>query len=160
MATDANMRPASDSAPPAFDAAAMLRGVGQRVTPQRLAVLGAFADRGGHLTADEVFQRIDRSLPGMTLSTVYRTLELLRDLHIVSETDLGGGMRQYELVTETPHHHLVCSRCGGMTELDDAALEPLRAHARRVHGFEPVVHHLALFGLCAACQQAGEQAGS
>lgn len=143
-----------------FDPAAILRNAGQRVTPQRLAVLGAFATPGGHLTADGVFQRIDRSLPGMTLSTVYRTLELLRDLHIVSETDLGGGVRQYELVTATPHHHLVCSRCGTLRELDDAALEPLRTHIRAIAGFEPVMHHLAVFGLCAACQHAGEQAGS
>ena len=143
-----------------FDPASILRNAGQRVTPQRLAVLGAFATPGRHLTADGVFQRIDRSLPGMTLSTVYRTLELLRDLHIVSETDLGGGVRQYELVTDTPHHHLVCSRCGAICELNDVALEPLRRHIRVTAGFEPVMPHLALFGLCARCQQASEQAGS
>lgn len=143
-----------------FDPASTLRRAGQRVTPQRLAVLGAIAAPGGHLTADEVFQRIEGTLPGMTLSTVYRTLELLRDLHIVSETDLGGGVRHYELVTETPHHHLVCARCGDMHELDDAALEPLRGQIRAAHGFEPVLHHLAVFGLCAACQRAGERAGS
>jgi Fur family ferric uptake transcriptional regulator len=63
-------------------------------------------------------------------------------------------------VTETPHHHLVCARCNAIQELADAALEPLRTQIRAAYGFEPVLHHLAVFGLCAACQRAGERAGS
>lgn len=101
-----------------------LRRVGQRVTPQRLVILGALRP-GEHLAADEVFSRVEPLLPGVNRSTVYRTLELFRDLGLVSMTDLGGGARQFELIDDL-HHHLICHRCGAILELDDALVDPLR----------------------------------
>lgn len=129
--------------------AGRLRRVGQRVTPQRLVILGAMRP-GEHLSADDVFARVEPLLPGVNRSTVYRTLELFRDLGLVSMTDLGGGARQFELFDE-PHHHLICHRCGAQLELDDALVEPLREGIRARYGFAPAIDHLALFGFCAAC---------
>jgi Fur family transcriptional regulator, ferric uptake regulator len=127
-----------------------LRRVGQRVTPQRLVILGAL-EPGEHLAADEVFARVEPLLPGVNRSTVYRTLELFRDLGLVSMTDLGGGARQFELI-DAPHHHLICHRCGAILELDDDLVAPLREAIRARHGFTPSIDHLALFGFCAACE--------
>lgn len=127
-----------------------LRRAGQRVTPQRLVILGALIP-GGHLAADEVFARVEGQLPGVNRSTVYRTLELFSELGLVSVTDLGGGARQYELLDQ-PHHHLICHRCGGAIEMDDALVEPMREAIRAHYGFSPQVDHLALFGFCAECQ--------
>ena len=87
----------------------------------------------GHLAADEVFARVEPLLPGVNRSTVYRTLELFRDLGLVSMTDLGGGARQFELIDDL-HHHLICHRCGAILELDDALVDPLRDGIRDRYG--------------------------
>lgn len=126
-----------------------LRGVGQRATPQRLLILGALRP-GEHLSADDILARLEDRLPGLNRSTVYRALETFRDLGLVSETDLGEGVRQFELLAER-HHHLVCRHCGDRTELDDALVAPLRAAIQAHHGFAAAIDHLALFGACAAC---------
>ena len=129
-----------------------LRRVGQRVTPQRLVILSALRP-GEHLSADEVFARVEPLLPGVNRSTVYRTLELFRDLGLVSMTDLGSGARQFELLDDL-HHHLICHRCGAILELDDALVDPLRDGIRARYGFAPAIDHLAIFGFCAACDRA------
>lgn len=128
-----------------------LRSIGQRATPQRLVILGAL-EQGRHLSADEILSRVEGSIPGLNRSTVYRNLELLRDLGLVSETDLGNGTREYEL-TEERHHHLVCRSCGHQWELPDAAVSPLRERIAADYGFIPSIDHLAVFGLCATCRE-------
>lgn len=129
--------------------AVRLRRAGQRVTPQRLLILDTFRP-GEHLSADEIYARVKGRLPAVNRSTVYRTLELLRDLGLISETDLGGGVRQFELL-DVRHHHLVCRACGAMQELDDVLVDPLRQAVLARYGFVATVDHLALFGLCAGC---------
>jgi Fur family ferric uptake transcriptional regulator len=129
-----------------------LRRVGQRVTPQRLMILDALTP-GEHLSADDVFARVEPLIPGVNRSTVYRTLELFRDLGLVSMTDLGGGARRFELLDE-PHHHLICHRCGVQLELDDDLVDPLRESIRARYGFAPAIDHLALFGYCSYCDSA------
>jgi len=135
-----------------------LRQAGQRVTPQRAVILGALCP-GEHLSADAVLARVGGRLPTMNRSTVYRVLELFRDIGLVSETDLGGGVRQFELLGER-HHHLVCRHCGAILDLDDALVRPLREAVGARYGFAATVDHLALFGRCAACDAAaGTNAG-
>lgn len=133
--------------------ASWLRAVGQRVTPQRLMILGAFRGPGEHLSADEVYARVGPLAPAVNRSTVYRTLELFRDLGLISETDLGSGVRHYERLDGARHHHLICQQCGVMIELDDNDIHPLREQIRRTYDFAPIIDHLALFGLCAYCQK-------
>jgi Fur family transcriptional regulator, ferric uptake regulator len=133
--------------------ASRLRAVGQRVTPQRLFILGAFASPGEHLTAEEVFERVGPLAPAVNRSTVYRTLELFRDLGLISETDLGGGVRQYEILDDERHHHLICRKCGQMIELEDELVAPLRHEVERRYGFEVTIDHLALFGACPHCRE-------
>ena len=142
-------RTPSQPSTPGRGLAERLRRVGQRVTPQRLVILGTL-EPGAHLSADEVFARVEPLLPGVNRSTVYRTLELFRDLGLVSMTDLGGGARVFELI-DAPHHHLICHRCGAILELDDALVGPLRDAIRDRYHFTPAIDHLALFGFCAAC---------
>ncbi len=130
----------------------LLRYANQRATPQRVAILQAVAEAGGHVTAEAVYRQIVSIMPAITLSTVYRTLERLRDLRIVSETDLGEGVRHFELVHDEPHHHLICTACGAMIDLDDAAVETLRERVIADYGFAPHLDHLAIFGSCVGCQ--------
>lgn len=134
-----------------------LRRVGQRVTTQRVAILDAFA-LGEHLTADEIHARLGPLALAVNRSTVYRTLELFRDLGLLSETDLGGGVRRFELLDDPRHHHLVCLDCQAIVLLDDAMVAPLRQAIIERHGFAPRLDHLALFGQCAACRARSDAA--
>ncbi len=131
-----------------------LRRLGVRVTPQRLFVLEALELNSGHMTAEEIMQWASRRYPALNLATVYRTLDLLIQVGLVAQTDLGGGAASYELVGDSPHHHLACERCGAVIEMDEALLEGLRDEALRVHGFHAHPRHLAIYGVCRACWEA------
>lgn len=136
-----------------------LRRLGVRVTPQRLFVLEALELTGGHMTAEEVMQWVSRRYPALNLATVYRALDVLVSVGLVAQTDLGGGAAYYELVGDSPHHHLACERCGQVIEMDESLLTGLRDDALRVYGFHARPRHLAIFGLCSGCY-AAEQAGA
>jgi len=128
-----------------------LRRLGVRVTPQRLFVVEALERGGGHMTAEEIMQWAAQRYPAINLATVYRTLDLLADVGLVAQTDLGGGATYFELVGDSPHHHLVCERCGAVMELDEATLAPLRERLLATYGFVAQPRHLAIFGLCRTC---------
>jgi Fur family ferric uptake transcriptional regulator len=132
-----------------------LRAGGQRLTPQRLLILELLYSRGDHITADEIFAAAQERYPYLNISTVYRTLDLLRDVGIVSETDLGDGRRHFALLSDERHHHLVCLACGGAEEVDDSVFDELRDRLEQVSGFHARIDHLAIFGTCRYCAAAG-----
>lgn len=133
--------------------AARLRERGERLTPQRLMVLDALREGPGHLTADDVFQHVAARYPYVNQATVYRALLWLQEQGLVSAADLGGGRMEYEYLHEERHHHLVCLQCHGRIELADELVAPLAAAIQARYGFVPRVDHLAIFGLCRACQE-------
>ena len=121
------------------------------MTPQRLLILELLFADGGHTTADEIFAAAVVRYPYLNISTVYRTLELLRDVGIVSETDLGDGKRHFALLSDDRHHHLICLHCGYVEEVEDQPFDVLRIGLLQAHGFEARIDHLAIFGACQAC---------
>lgn len=135
-----------------------LRRLGVRVTPQRLFVLEALEQTGGHMTAEEIMQWASRRYPALNLATVYRTLDLLISIGLVVQMDLGDGASSYELVGDSPHHHLACKLCGNVIEMDTALLESLCADVLRDYGFHAQPQHLAIFGLCQVCYDATHNA--
>lgn len=137
-----------------------LRAGGQRLTPQRMLILELLYAHGDHATADEIFAAAQERYPYLNISTVYRTLELLRDIGVISETDLGDGKRQFALLSGDRHHHLICLNCGSVREIDDAPFDALRMGLRAAHGFEARIDHLAIFGTCQACANPLTVAGS
>jgi Fur family transcriptional regulator, ferric uptake regulator len=134
-----------------------LRAGGQRLTPQRLLILELLYVHGDHVTADELFEQARARYPYLNISTVYRTLELLRDVGIVSETDLGDGRRHFALLSDDRHHHLICLSCGYVQEVEDGLFDPLRRELRAGYGFEPRIDHLAIFGVCSGCAANGSE---
>lgn len=130
-----------------------LRQQGYRLTPQREMVLDAVHECQGHVSAEEIYAKVQARNPYVHISTVYRTLELLKELHMVCEIDLGGGAVCYELTDERRHHHLICQECGGVLEVDDEVLAPLRDTLRQEYGFEARLDHLAIFGCCRRCEK-------
>ena len=97
------------------DLPATLRAKGYRLTPQRQLVLDAVTLLE-HATPDEIGSQVQRSAPGVNLSTVYRTLELLEELGLVTHTHLGHGAPTYHPASTADHLHLVCRDCGAVTE--------------------------------------------
>ncbi|HEX3724052.1 MAG TPA: Fur family transcriptional regulator [Nitrolancea sp.] len=134
-----------------------LRQSGQRLTPQRMMVLAVLAEQESHITAEAILERVRPTYPYINLSTIYRTLDLLVELALVAETDLGGGVRQFELLGARPHHHLVCQQCGNTIEIGDEALQPLRERLQQDYGFEARMDHFAIFGVCHYCRTNGAE---
>jgi Fe2+ or Zn2+ uptake regulation protein len=130
-----------------------VRHHGLRMTRQRAIILQALCELDGHASAEDVYDRVTLHRRDVDLSTVYRTLETLHALDIVSQTDLGHGCTEYEVVGEQPHHHLVCEHCGRMLKLDDAYLAPLVESIRQDFGFRLTSSHFAIFGICRACRE-------
>lgn len=128
-----------------------LREAGYRLTPQRMMVIQAIADRDGHQTAEDIHRRAVQSYPYLDIATVYRIIQLLKGLHLVTEIDPGGGSARYELAEPNKHHHMVCRKCGTTFDLSPSYLEELRIRLVKEFGFEPDLEHFAVGGVCAAC---------
>lgn len=123
-----------------------LRAAGKRVTPER-ELLVRIIDRNPHLDAAEIHRIASADQPRIGLATVYRTLNLLKELGVVRASELGETHRHYE-VRRDEHVHLVCSECGRI--LDIPSPEPLRALAAS-RGFRVERFRLELIGICSAC---------
>jgi Fur family ferric uptake transcriptional regulator len=132
-----------------------VRRSGLRVTRQRVLILQALCELHGHASAERVHERVTVHRRDVDLSTVYRTLERLRDLRILSQTDLGRGCVEFEVVASQPHHHLVCHECGQVQDLPHRYVALLASAIRRDLDFEPMLDHLAVFGLCSSCRAGG-----
>jgi len=129
-----------------------LRGLGWRLTPQRMMILSIISASRGHITAEDIHARVREHYPYIDISTIYRTLELLREHRLITETDLGHGRAVYELRDAPPHHHAVCRMCGGMLDLDHTLLQPLQSALQERYSFAADIDHFAIFGLCRECQ--------
>lgn len=141
------------------DLRATLRRAGLRATPQRLRVLATLTEHQGHLTAEEIATHAQVSDPQLNLSTVYRTLDRLIERGLVVVTDLGEGVREFELLDSPPHHHLICQRCGSALQIGDEVFEPLRQQLRERYGFDPRMDHFAIFGICQDCRRSEDRDG-
>jgi len=148
--------PAASTIPdPDAALSAALRARGLRVTSPRLVLHRLLRERDRHVTAEEARDAVARVLPGISLPTVYATLELFEELGIVRRVHAGGGAVRYDPRTDA-HHHTVCRRCGRVEDFEGTeglarALLAMEADARR-DGFEVDGAVVALSGLCAACR--------
>ena len=135
----------------------MLREKGFRLTPQREMVLSAMHDLQGMGTAEEILGRVQTTTSSVDISTIYRTLELLQDVHVVASVTGNDGQRRYELVgNHAPHVHLVCRSCGEVLGADLEGFQSFVAHVKGRYGFRVGVEQLSITGLCRECCAAGE----
>jgi Fe2+ or Zn2+ uptake regulation protein len=132
-----------------------LRGAGGRVTTGRRAIVTALYDAGDHhVTAEDVARAVQAAHPDVHLSTVYRTLESLEEIGIVTRVVIGAGPVVYHLADRV-HHHLRCERCGTVIEVPGDVLDPLARRLAADYGFALTDAHLVLTGTCASCRPAG-----
>lgn len=127
--------------------------LGYRLTPQRMLVLQAVNESSGHISADEIFSSVRSHFPNVSLSTIYRTLDLLEEIGLVTKSDLGAGRVQYHRSDEADHHHLVCQRCGRIVDLNEQELAPVWEAFRQRHKFRVCQRHMAIFGYCEQCDE-------
>jgi len=128
----------------------LLRGHGLRMTPQRRAIGAEIMSTEGHISPTEVARRVRERVPGVNPSTIYRTLDLLEGLGVLTHAHLESGA-EYHRSAEGEHVHLVCSRCGSEDSLSMSEAEELKLLVARHSGFVPDLTHFAISGLCAGC---------
>ena len=130
-----------------------LSQLGYRLTPQRMMVFSAIENSDDHISAEEIYAQVVAKYSHVNISTVYRTLELLKQLGLVTETDLGGGRVRYHPMDKGHHHHLVCRECGAIIDLDESVLFSLKDTLLREYKFVADLRHLAVFGRCTNCSK-------
>jgi Fe2+ or Zn2+ uptake regulation protein len=130
-----------------------LRARGMRLTPQRLAIIRVLLEAREHLTPAEVLARGRGDCPGLGLTTVYRTLEMLRESGHVRRIHLDEGCHAYACLQEKEGHHLVCQSCHRVVGFPCTGLTDLVEETAQRTGFFVESHLLELVGLCPACQE-------
>lgn len=129
-----------------------LRRKGLRNTPQRERIVDIFLHEGGHLSAEELFERVRRHDASLGQATVYRTLKLLCEAGLAREVRLEDTTARYEPPGETHHDHMVCERCGHTLEVVDPEIERLQEELARRYNFHTTSHRMVLYGICADCR--------
>ena len=135
------------------DLGAALRARGMRLTPQRRRIVDALTSLE-HGTPDAVAAKVtEDGGAALPLSTIYRGLDALEELGIVSHTHLDHRAPTYHLADHATHIHLVCLGCGTVSEAPIATAAEFAGNVREATGFDPDVTHMAIHGWCASCRE-------
>ena len=137
-----------------------LKEKGLKVTHQRLLVLSVLEQNNGkHMTAEDIYELVSEECPEIGLATIYRTLQLLRDMQLVDRINLDDGCVRYEIGhllgdgAKHNHHHLICRGCGRVVPFDGDLLDDLERHIEESIGFHVLDHELKFYGLCRDCMK-------
>jgi Fur family ferric uptake transcriptional regulator len=138
-----------------------LQSQGYKLTPQREATVRVLLENEeDHLSAEDVFMLVKDKAPEIGLATVYRTLELLSDLHVVEKMNFGDGVARYDLRNDSSHHHhhhLICVQCGAVDEIMEDWLGPLEERLDKEFRFTVLDHRLDFQGICHRCRDKAAQ---
>ncbi|WP_099468892.1 Fur family transcriptional regulator [Konateibacter massiliensis] len=136
----------------------LLRQKGLKVTTQRVRVLEVLSNSPDkHLTAEEIYELIKVDFPEIGLATVYRTIQLLLELHLIDRINLDDGFVRYEINSHGDdsnkhhHHHLICVKCGKVLSFEDDLLDELEARIMDSVSFQVLDHEVKLYGHCKDC---------
>lgn len=137
-----------------------LQSQGYKLTPQREATLRVLLENEeDHLSAEDVFMLVKDKAPEIGLATVYRTLELLSDMHVLEKMNFGDGVARYDLRNDSSHHHhhhLICVQCGAVDEIMEDWLGPLEERLEQQFHFSVLDHRLDFQGICYRCNGKGK----
>ncbi|MDD3368017.1 MAG: Fur family transcriptional regulator [Lachnospiraceae bacterium] len=136
----------------------LLKKYGCKVTKQRILVLRTLEEKpDSHMTAEEIYDEIKVDFPEIGLATVYRTIQLLSELHLINRMQVDDGYTRYEIghleepVGKHHHHHLVCLQCHKIISFEEDLLEGLEKSIGEKTGFVVVDHEVTLYGYCKEC---------
>lgn len=130
---------------------ARLREHGFRITPQRQLVLEA-VEALRHGTPEEILAEVQCTASGVNLSTIYRTLEVLEDVGLVTHAHIGHGPPTYHAVDEHVHIHLVCDRCRKVTSIPASVANTFVHALQSDYGFHTDISHVSVHGRCEGCE--------
>ena len=142
----------------------LLREKGLKVTSQRLMVLNILSAHGDeHLTVEEIYDLAKEESTEIGLATIYRTVQVLLELHVIEKVTFDDGFARYELNGEETgsghrHHHAICTQCGKVYSLETDLLDTLEKQVFESLGFEVTDHEVKLYGLCSACRRKAQNA--
>ncbi len=137
----------------------LFRQSGQKITPQRRAILELLTQGSGHPTAEEIYQQVVMTMPDVSRATVYNTLHELVALGGVTEAfEYGEGHLRYDTNTGT-HHHLFCTGCHTLVDVSHDFGE-LTLTAEEAAGYQVLRHRVTFYGLCPACQARKQEDGA
>ena len=144
------------AAEPLSDLTSRLRQKSQRITGPRQAILALLREHRHPMTNKEIHAALAKG--DCDLATIYRSMHLLEEMGMVKRFDFGDGVARFELLTgdtHAHHHHLVCTCCADIVEIDDCFAHELEKRVAAAHGFKSVTHKLEFFGVCPDCQKEG-----
>ena len=124
---------------------------GYRMTAARRAILEAFVACHGHITADDLVDRVHQNAPKVGRMTVYRTLEIMCQLNLIHPVYQGSGAAHFVLLHDGHHHHLICSNCDKVIEFDECVVAEIETAVSQQFNFTVQGHLLEFYGLCADC---------
>lgn len=131
----------------------VLRAHGYRITPQRQLVLQSITTLQ-HSTPDQILAEVQRTASGVNISTVYRTLEVLESVGLVTHAHIGHGPPTYHPVEDVAHIHLVCDGCGDVTSVSAELARSFAQVLDNEVGFRTDLTHVSVHGICRECAQA------
>lgn len=130
-----------------------LKEKGFKSTRQRDIIASEFLKTGEHVTAEDLYKKINRKHKDIGFTTVYRTLKLLKKSGLATESIFADNLTRYEPLSEDDHHdHLVCLDCGSITEFENSKIERLQEKIADEFGFHTVSHKMDLYGYCSKCR--------
>ncbi len=133
-----------------------LKQKGCKLTPQRRCILDVVYDNNGkHLSTEEIYDIVKHRCPEIGLATVYRTMQMFDELEIVYKDNFDDGRSRYELNhnEDHQHHHLLCTKCGNVIEVEEDLLEQLEKEVERKYNFTITNHNLKFHGYCSSCEK-------
>ena len=125
----------------------------RRNTKQRQLILEIIQQAEEHLDAEQIYERVRQMSPGISLSTVYRNLQLFTKAGLLAEHQFDGLRRRYEIATRSRHHHLMCIGCGRIFEFSCPSSDVLKTRITREKGFKVTDAEVRLVGYCPECQR-------
>jgi Fur family peroxide stress response transcriptional regulator len=130
-----------------------LREYGHRITPQRMAVIRTLIHNSGHMSIERVYDQVKADFPMTSLSTIYKTTTLLKEMGELIELSIPNSGSYYDCLNPFPHPHLVCNNCSSIIDVDVGSLSDLPQKVSMETGYQITSHRLDFFGICPQCQQ-------
>ena len=128
-----------------------LRDNGQKITPQRIAIVKILAKSEGHPSVENIYDQIKKDFPTMSLATVYRNIILVKSIGEVLELGFPDGSNRYDGNKPNPHPHVICIKCKKIVDLDLDSLKKIENEVALEANFKILNHRLDFFGICSNC---------
>lgn len=130
----------------------LLRDKGFKVTPQRLAIYNTLQHTKAHPSAEMIFNELQPLYPTMSLATVYKTIEILKEIGLIQVLNVGEDSFRYDADT-TNHPHVRCMRCGRVDDIEDIDSEDFISDVSKCTRYQLTGQQFYFYGVCPECQQ-------